>query len=283
MSEKWRDIYTDEKIKKLQIIEKNNLKVFIEICEKLHIKYFLYGGTLLGAIKYQGFIPWDDDIDVAMLRQDYMKFVENAPNLLPDEYVIQTPYDNNVTPFPYIKLRRKGTKFVEYINRNIDIENGIYMDIYPVDNIPDQESLRNKQYKNVKIYNTLYFLRQHPEFLGFRGGFKQSLKNVIFWVIGQCTKLFSKRFLFELLDSEMNKYNKFQTKRKGCLFSPNKNNIYENLLPLRETKFEELIVNIPGDSEQHLFRRYGDYTQLPPEEKRYGHIPYILDFGDVEY
>ena len=74
MREKWQEIYTDVQLKRLQQILVDNLKVFIDVCNKLNIEYIVYGGTLLGTIKYNGLVPWDDDIDVAMPRKDYEKF-----------------------------------------------------------------------------------------------------------------------------------------------------------------------------------------------------------------
>ena len=79
--EKWRDIYTEKQLKTVQEIERKNLSVMTEVCEKLGIDFFAYGGTLIGAVRHKGFIPWDDDLDVALPRQDYMTFAKKAKEI----------------------------------------------------------------------------------------------------------------------------------------------------------------------------------------------------------
>lgn len=79
-------IYTEEELKKIQKLETDALKIIIDICEKLEIEYFLIGGTALGAIRHNGFIPWDDDIDIGMTRNNYIRFLKEAPKYLPKGY-----------------------------------------------------------------------------------------------------------------------------------------------------------------------------------------------------
>ena len=98
--EKWNKFYTKEQLKKLQEIEMDNLKEFIRVCEVLGLEWFVYGGTLLGVEKYQGLIPWDDDIDVALPRESYDRFVNEAVDVLGKDYFIQSPYNCKDSPFP---------------------------------------------------------------------------------------------------------------------------------------------------------------------------------------
>ena len=280
MSEQWENYYTKQQLKLIQKIELKNLKVFIDICNKLNLTYFLYGGTLLGVEKYKGFIPWDDDIDVALSRDSYEKFIKEAEKILPKEYFIQTPYNCSLSPYPYIKLRRKGTKFIEYSNRNINIETGIYIDIYPVDKIPDNEQLRKKQFKKVRKWILIYVCRQSPLYDKKTHGRFGFIKRFLKWIICNVTKIFSQSYCMDKINYYMKMYNNIETKRYAVLTSPNYNNIYEELYPLKDGIFENLQVKIPGDYKSHLKKRYGDYTVLPPENKRCGHRPYILDFGD---
>lgn len=282
MKEKWEKYYSKEQLKLLQKIELENLKVFIDICKKLNLVYFVYGGTLLGVEKYNGIIPWDDDIDVALPRESYEKFVKYAEDILPEEYFIQNPYNCPECPYPYTKLRRKGTKYIEYANRNVKIETGIYIDIYPVDRIPDQENLRKKQFKKVRRWIFIYQCRQIPLYdrkaTCFLGQFKRLLK----WLVCNFFKIFSQSYCMKKIDYYMTMYNNTNTQRYAALNSPNYNNIYLHLFPLEKGVFEKIDVNIPGDWKTHLRMRYGDYSGLPPKDERCGHIPYILDFGNLE-
>ena len=282
MSEQWEKFYTRKQLELLQKIEIENLKTFIEICDKLKLTYFVYGGTLLGVEKFKGLIPWDDDIDVALPRDSYERFVKEAPGILPKEYFLQNPYNCPQCPYPYTKLRRRGTKYVEYANRNVNIDTGIYIDIYPVDKIPDDERLRRKQFKKVRRWIFFYQCRQTPlwdrELSGIVGKTKQAGK----WLVCHLLKVFSQQYCINKIDYYMSMYNKTDAKRYAALNSPNYNNIYLKLFPLEEGKFGELTVKIPGDHKTHLFMRYGDYSELPPEDQRCGHVPYILDFGDLE-
>lgn len=280
MSEKWREYYTEEQLKSLQNIEKKALKSFIEVCEKNGLEYFVYGGTLLGVEKYNGLIPWDDDIDVALPRKSYARLMELGSEAFSSDFFLQTPYNCKKSPFPYAKLRVKGTKYVEYVNRNIDIESGIYIDIYPVDKIPDDEKLRRKQYKQVRKWILIYVCRQSKLYDKETHGVKDGLKKIAKWIICNGLKVFSQKYCMNKIDKYMTQYNDTECQRYAALNSPNYNNIYLNLYPLQRGKFDDLNVKLPGDYKTHLIMRYGDYSDLPPEDKRVGHIPYILDCGD---
>lgn len=278
--EKWEKYYTKEQLDSLQKIELENLRVFIEVCRKLNLEYFVYGGTLLGVEKYQGMIPWDDDIDVAMPRESYKKFLKYAADILPNEYFIQSPYNCPKSPYPYIKLRRKGTKFIEYVNRNLNIESGIYIDIYPVDRIPDDEKLRKQQFKNVRKWILIYVIRQSRLYDKKEAGIKGLVRTLGKRILTYLLKIFPAQFCSKKIDYYMTLYNDTETQRYAALNSPNYDNIYLHLYPLQKGMFNGIEVNIPGDHKTHLKMRYGDYSSLPPEEKRCGHVPYILDLGE---
>ena len=280
MPEKWEQYYSKEQLALLQRIELENLRVFISVCEKMGLEYVAYGGTLLGVEKYGGLIPWDDDIDVAMPRESYDRFAKHASEYLPEGYFIQNPYNCEKCPYPYTKLRKKGTKYVEYANRNVDIETGVYIDIYPIDKIPDDDNLRKKQFDNVRKWIMIYVCRQTPLYdrkvPGMFGGIKRFCK----WIVCKLCGLFTQEYCMKQIDQYMNMYNGSGSSRYAALNSPNYENIYEQLYPFKKGRFEELDVNLPGDYKAHLVRRYGDYSQTPSVDQRYGHVPYILHLGD---
>ena len=160
MGEKWREVYTEEQLKKVQEIGLKNLITLKNVCDELGIEFFLYGGTLIGAVRHKGFVPWDDDVDVGMTRENYERFLKEAPKVLPDNYFLQTPYSEKASPYLYSKLRLKNTKYIEYGHHKLDIEKGIYIDIYPVDNAPDDDGLLEKQHGKIKKIINLFVLRQ---------------------------------------------------------------------------------------------------------------------------
>lgn len=129
---------TDSQLRQLQLIELDMLVEFDRICRKYDIKYSITGGTLLGAIRHGGFIPWDDDADVSMLREEYEKFIDVCDMELDDKkYYFQ---DIDRTPgyrWGYGKLRRKDTVFLREYQEHMPYEQGIFLDIFPRDGVPD--------------------------------------------------------------------------------------------------------------------------------------------------
>ena len=276
--EKWKEFYNEEQIKNVQAIEKELLLEFIRICDELKLEYVLYGGTLLGYEKYRGFIPWDDDVDVALPRESNDQFVELAETIIGEQYCIQTPQKCKHSPYPYTKLRKKGTHFVEYHNRKLNIEDGIYIDIYPIDKIPDDEILRRKQFKRVRLWIKIYVCRQSRLYDKKEEGLLGKCKNLLRYVECTVPKIFPQKYCVKKIEHFMTMYNRDSCKRYAALNSPNFDNIYTDLYPLEKGEFEGINVTLPGNYRDHLKRRYGDYSELPPEEERFGHVPYRLEY-----
>jgi len=121
-------------LREAQLIMLDMLVEFDKICQKYNLKYWLDSGTLLGAVRHQGFIPWDDDIDLSMPIEDYNKFIEIAENELSSDIFFQTTQTDNKFPFDYIKLRSNRAKIVEFHEKDRDIEyhQGVFVDIFPM-------------------------------------------------------------------------------------------------------------------------------------------------------
>lgn len=276
MEEKWKEIYTEEEIKKIQRVELDSLKVFMDICKKLEIDFMLYGGTLLGAVKYKGFVPWDDDLDIALMRKDYDKLIEFGTSLVPKEYEIQHPSINKVSPFPYIKFRRKDTTLVEYSLHKLKMNHGIYFDIYPIDNIPDDDRLMHKQFKEFSNLAKMFYFRQvknveHP--INNMSDIVKALTKRVIYVILKCIP---HKYFINKMYKTMTRYNEMSTKRQGNYFHSKPVNYFNGIYPLVEVSFEGLDLKIPKGYEVNLYNRYGDISKLPPEEERFGHKAYIL-------
>ena len=277
--ERWKEFYTDEQLKHLQRIELQLLAVLKSVCSKLGIHYFAFGGTLIGAVRHKGFIPWDDDLDVAMLRADYDKFISEAYKFLPDEYELQTPYNTPKTPIFFTKLRLKDTTCVNHACYRLKMEHGIFIDIFPVDNIPDDDRSFHKQYRQWWRLNKLYLWRQCPYTNDIGVSPKLIIKKSIKYCLSFVLKILPRKYLVKRLDDVATRYNGIKTSRKGNLYYPRPVCIYYNLLPFEEGEFNGNSILLPGGWDQHLTAVYGDYMKLPPEEERFGHETYLLDFG----
>lgn len=139
-------------INELQKIQLSMLKDFDAICQKHRISYQLFSGTALGAVRHKGFIPWDDDIDVVMLREDYERFFDSASKELDsNKYYVQREFSEH-WPMFFSKLRLNGTTYIEkYHSHDARIHQGIYIDIFPCDNLSDSRLMQKLQYIASKI------------------------------------------------------------------------------------------------------------------------------------
>ena len=139
-------------INELQKIQLSMLKDFDSVCQKHRISYQLFSGTALGAVRHKGFIPWDDDIDVVMLREDYERFFDSASKELDsNKYYVQREFSEH-WPMFFSKLRLNGTTYIEkYHSHDARIHQGIYIDIFPCDNLSDNRLMQKLQYIASKI------------------------------------------------------------------------------------------------------------------------------------
>lgn len=255
---------TKEQLNQLKAIELEMLKQFISVCQQLNLKYYLIGGTLLGAVRHKGFIPWDDDIDVAMPRADYEIFISKAQELLPSKYFVQTNKTDPELPMNFCKLRNSETTFIETSVKNCRINHGVFIDVFPLDWYPEKKlkakifDIKNKYLKMAigKVF-TVKLTK------------KQKLKRVIRKILTCFTspkKAVKNRE--KLLKSVGVSY------RSGNLCGAwGKKEIVPNWW-FGEGKmliFEDIVARVPQEYEKWLTQVYGDYMQLPPEEKREGH------------
>ena len=136
----------------LQLLEKDLLKAFVRICDEHQLFYWLYAGTLLGAVRHKGFIPWDDDIDVIMLRGEYEKFLDAAEKELDSKkYFVQREFGEH-WPMQFSKLRLDGTACMEkYHPRDPEMHQGVYIDIFPCDALADNRTVRRLQFAASKV------------------------------------------------------------------------------------------------------------------------------------
>ncbi len=245
----------------LKEVELNILKAFIEVCQRLELRYYVLGGTMLGAVRHQGFIPWDDDIDVGMPRQDYEKLLSEGQALLPEGLFLQTFVTDPDYPANFAKIRDSRTTFVESSLKNCDIDHGIYIDVFPLDYYPDEGE---KSFERKKL---LLSLRITDAFS--TTGMKTATKMVR-WV---------SRILYPSVRVAVEKREKlFRSVASGKRIA-NHCGAWgkKEIVPAhwygqgKDMAFEGMTVKVPDCHHEWLTQVYGDYMQLPPEEKRIPH------------
>lgn len=279
--------YDDKVLDKLKKVELEILKDFIAICKKYDLTYFATGGTAIGALRHQGFIPWDDDIDVCMLRKDYETFLEVAPKEMGDKYLFMTTETEKKYPLMFGKMVKKGTVFVEDAYQQAGYPLGIYIDIFPYDQTPEDEKLRKKWQKKTWHIARLHVLTllKNPKLPDGMTGLKKKIAemgcrvmHVLFKIIRLTPEKTSKWYL---------KWAKSCPEEESDLYIDYSYITGENLMirtrdafPTIEVPFEDTTVALVKNYDAFLRPEYGDYMQLPPEDQRHNHYASYIDFGE---
>lgn len=257
----------NEQLKKLHEVELDILIEFDRICRKYNLKYFLCGGTLIGAIRHNGFIPWDDDVDISMPRKDYEQFIEiQKKELNKDKYFLQCIETDKEYMNLAAKLKRKNSLYVEELsNRPIEDQN-IFIDIFPVDNIPSD----SKKYQ--LYYFKVYALKLIMEYkAGFIKKVNGSKKNFYLMIIKFLSIFYSKNKLSKKLQKLITKYNSEETKYVASFGGVylGKEIVEKKLInDFIEVQFENHKFFAPKEYDKYLKHYYGDYMKLPPVEER---------------
>lgn len=264
----------DPIIRKVQEVELEMLVAFDEICKKHDLPYQLYGGTLLGAIRHQGFIPWDDDIDVCMLRKDYEVFINVASKELNSTYFLQT-YKTDENFFnSYAKIRKNKTLLVEDDTADIDMHKGIFIDVFPLDNV------KYKSWQGELQRKTIFYLQVINQTKLKKTCYKEKnvIKKNIMLFFHYLLKILPNHFIDKIIDKLSIIYNGKETQYMSDFGTSSHSVMYHNFIIDRD-EFDD---SIPGNFESHSFpiprnfdsiltRNYGDYMSLPPEDKRISH------------
>lgn len=269
---------TPQEMQKLKEIEIKMLDVFVDICEKLHLKYFLVDGTLLGAVRHKGFIPWDDDIDVGMLRSDYEIFVKKAPQYLSEDYFLQTFESDPEYPYVYAKIRNCRTTFIETVLKDLHINHGVFIDIFPFDFYPENKVKIKKIELEKKIMDLKIESAYH---------YDKPLKHS---AIGRTLQIISK-IKYKSVSTAVKKRDKLIQCVKSSSIVCNYCGDWEQkesvptewLSEFIQLEFEGKTYSAPKNYHEILTRVYGNYMELPPEEKRVPqHYTEVIDL-DMSY
>ncbi|MDP3559594.1 MAG: LicD family protein [Legionellaceae bacterium] len=252
----------DGRLRQAQLKMLSMLEVIDKICLKHHLEYWLDAGTLLGAVRHQGFIPWDDDMDIAMPRASYEAFLRIAPTEIPDHMWLQTAqtdpgFFNMATP---LKIRDRNSRFIEKHEKGDEpYVQGIFIDVFVYDRMPTDEKQR-KRYK--------FMARKLSRVLATQYGYaKMGHYKRLYRAIGRIlpTSIVD-RFLQKIIQKANESSSPYIGRGYNCVGS---NFIaYEDIYPLKRIRFETAQFNIPHCFEIFLTQQYGNYLVLPPEEKR---------------
>lgn len=267
-----------DNLHRIQAMEREILREFIRICEKHHLKYYLVEGSLLGAIRHQGMIPWDDDIDVAMFRPDYERFMQIAPGELQNAYALhshrfQPDYIECITKLvnrnQYVVSDAKGTPFTT----------NLWIDIFVIDGMPKGRiAYQLHKYRLLATKLMLMWSNVDHYATARKRPFHETL------MIAAAKRFHFSRFIrtsawLNRLDRAMARIPADEHHDTVMFTSEYR---FRSVHPFdcygkeRIVPFDDLTVCIPQKAEEMLSRVYGDYMQLPPEEGRYKHKLQLL-------
>ena len=269
--EKSLALHSDE-LKKLQMVLLDMLSEVDRICRKHDINYTMIGGTLLGAIRYKGFIPWDDDVDVSMMRSEYEKFKNVcSTDLDHDRFFLQ---DNTTDPeyrWGYARLRRKDSEFIRVGQEHMKMKTGIFLDIYPGDKVPDFYPLR--------VMHALCCFALRKTLYAQTGAVTG--KNALIRLVYRTLNLIPATFVFRRIETLIRCYSGRQTKFIRALTFPTPKG-GKCGFPARwfeetdDMEFEGRMFKAICAYDEYLIYKYGDYMSLPPENKRHWHPAAVL-------
>ncbi|WP_379138026.1 phosphorylcholine transferase LicD [Paenibacillus sp. sgz500958] len=256
-----------EDLRKLQLIQLEMLLEVDRICKKRDIQYCIIAGTTLGAVRHKGYIPWDDDADVAMLRPEYEKFCKACEEEIDStKFYLQTHENTPDYRWGYGKIRRVGTEFVRKGQEHMQYPTGVFIDIFPLDNVPDNLFIR-------RIHNlTCTVIRK---MLWSAVGVKSDSKAIMRGIY-RCLSLIPRDFVFSLYDKLKRKSNEKPTQLVRILTFPTPDNGYYGYyrkwyVELADIEFEGHYFPAARDYEGYLTFKFGNYLELPPLEQRQGH------------
>ncbi|WP_222126828.1 phosphorylcholine transferase LicD [Paenibacillus xylanexedens] len=257
---------SQEDLRAVQLIQIEMLVEVDRICRLYHINYAMIGGTMLGAIRHNGYIPWDDDADIGLLRHEYEKFRKVCETDLDHErFYFQ---DMQATPgyrWGYGKIRRKGTYFIREGQAHMPYESGVFIDIFPFDNVPDGKLAEKMHNLHCTIIRKILWSE-----VG-----KKTDKNLMMRGVFSLLSLIPLDIVSNHLQRFSEKCNRKKCQRVRVLTFPTRDHVSEGRREWYEKtveyKFENFLLLGMGNADAYLKHKFGDYLVIPPESERKSH------------
>ena len=264
----------DKILRQLQLAMLETLKVFDAFCRKHDIKYSLDAGSLLGAVRHQGFIPWDDDLDVCMSRAEYNRFLTLWVQEQPAGYILQNKENTPAYWQSFSKIRKDHTTFLQEEREAGNYHTGIFLDVFPLDRIP-----AGKWQKRIYQWRCMNYQLLTREFVPPKAGRIVRLGSAVMLA---CTPKFCREKIRQNILRKITRFNDQHNLEIAAI---------ETMVSLRKPFASDMLdayVDLPFEDgkfmcfagwDDHLRRKFGDYMQLPPEEERaWRHHPIVIDF-----
>lgn len=258
-----------------------------QICDKHNLILMLSGGSALGAVRHKGFIPWDDDIDLMMPRSDYDKFIDIFEKELGEKYYLSSPRSKNRSLSFFAQVIKKDT-IMRNIGDSEGVNSGVCIDVFPIEYASDNcicrcfESFRSILLRGIACCARIYKSNNKDLFVEVT---KKSIADLIlykiYYLIGFLFSFKSKYFWFYLFDkyTSSKKKTSYMTIPAGRAFYWGELLPTSVFLPPSNGTFEGGDVYLPNDVNSYLFNLYGNYMEIPPEEKRERHFYLDFDLG----
>lgn len=261
---------TNISIKDVQDVELEILIEFDRICRKMNIPYQLCAGTLLGAVRHKGFIPWDDDVDVCMRRCDYDRFLQCCPQELNDKYFLQTCFTDPTCVVQFAKIRKNGTAYENALDASAKYHTGIWIDIFPMDNVNPNSLAGKYQRLQVMFYYAFVTSSIRERVTHCKGLHKRLIRSTFYNIL----KIVPKARIDKKLDEVYRKFNNEDTEYLGIFTNGVGKNYWIDIQPsdgfydLIELDFCGRKFMAPKNYDEILKNAYGDYMSYPPIEDR---------------
>lgn len=268
-------------LRKIQLMELDIFKEIVRICNENYLTYFISGGTYLGAVRHKGFIPWDDDMDIAMPRRDYKKFIEIAPAELKDDlYLVH--YSVCKTNLQHVQICNR-TMHMHETNSLIEKTVDVFVDIFPLDGLPNGRMRQQIHKARLLYYRMMYVFSVFDEYVSINKSNRPFHEKVLLAIgkTGLPQKFLSREKRIKKFDEYAAKYDFYESDyivnfsgryKFKSIFDRKK--IYANG---RMYEFEGYLFNGPYDYDFYLKQIYGNYMKFPPENQRNWHESEVIE------